>query len=153
MSNKDLHWLAGLLEGEGCFLIIKNSHTIAISLEMCDEDVVARAANLLNSNYFSLHPRNPKHKMSYKLSKRASGAYEMMRLLKPLMGQRRSDRIAQCLDWYEQKAAQRQEVLRERMQMYEDIRTLFQSGHSAKWLANKYSVTNYRIYQIIRGES
>ncbi|MGH8518847.1 MAG: hypothetical protein ACREUE_15455, partial [Panacagrimonas sp.] len=45
-------WLAGLLEGEGSFTISRYSPEIAypvVSLQMCDEGVVVRAAGLLGA--------------------------------------------------------------------------------------------------------
>lgn len=46
ISNEDLHWLAGLLEGEGSFLKGPPSaprHPV-VALQMTDEDVVSRVA-------------------------------------------------------------------------------------------------------------
>ncbi len=48
MSLKDLAWLGGLLEGEGCFMIPKGSPRIALA--MSDKDVVQRAARLMGLN-------------------------------------------------------------------------------------------------------
>ena len=47
MKTKELHWLAGLLEGEGCFTF--NTYSPVIMLAMTDEDEVRRAATLMKS--------------------------------------------------------------------------------------------------------
>lgn len=153
MSERDLYWLAGLLEGEGCFLPRSGKYQVTISLEMCDEDIVQRVGQLLNAKYFLIHPKNPKHKLSYKISKRGFEAYEMMKLLQPLMGKRRACKIQECIDVYEANAAKQAIIVEARKQMYQDVRLLSKQGHSANELAEKYGVTNYRIYQILRGES
>ena len=51
----DIAWLAGLLEGEGCFRLDKGKYPI-IRLGMGDEDVVVRAASLMKTRV--LHCRN-----------------------------------------------------------------------------------------------
>lgn len=43
IESKDLYWLSGLLEGEGCFRAQEHGQPIIV-LAMSDEDVVARAA-------------------------------------------------------------------------------------------------------------
>src|SRR5882762_4958899 len=45
-----LAWLAGLLEGEGCFsLANKGGHSINIQLSMTDRDTVERAAAVMRT--------------------------------------------------------------------------------------------------------
>lgn len=97
MKTADLHWLAGLLEGEGCFYISPKGQA-RICLNMTDVDVVARAAGLLKAD-LKPHGRQirPHHKklwccMVY--SKRAIGW--MMTLL-PMMGSRRSAKIREII--------------------------------------------------------
>lgn len=47
MNNvEEIAWLAGLLEGEGHFGHYK--HSDIVSLRMCDEDVVARVAEIMS---------------------------------------------------------------------------------------------------------
>ena len=52
ISERDLCWLAGLLEGEGSFIAGPPSapRTPAVVLSMVDRDVVARAADLLDAS-------------------------------------------------------------------------------------------------------
>lgn len=55
MENNDLHWLAGLLEGEGSFMKPSPSspNCPIISLQMTDEDIVKRVSLLFNCKYHS----------------------------------------------------------------------------------------------------
>lgn len=99
MEDKELYWLAGILEGEGSFL--KNppsgKNAISIALQMTDEDIVAKVAALFEVSYFKCNPRKSHHKISYKLSVSHSKAQTWMIKLKPLMGQRRQQQIENAL--------------------------------------------------------
>ncbi len=96
MQLTDLYWLAGLLEGEGSFMKGPPSKPNApyISLQMTDEDVVARAANLFQVGYQRTKNRKPGlWKASYMVQFRGSRAASLMRDLRPLMGVRRKSQI------------------------------------------------------------
>ena len=95
MGRSDLAWLAGYLEGEGCFrhrVIYRCASKIMVSSK--DEDVLRRAASLLRDDA--------------KIWQLSSGlwctevsgkrAIELMRLLLPLMGKRRGAKIKEILD-------------------------------------------------------
>ncbi len=53
MDERILHWLAGLLEGEGSFLKPPPSapNTPRITLQMTDEDVVQRVQEIFDLTY------------------------------------------------------------------------------------------------------
>ena len=144
MNIANKFWLAGILEGEGCFLKQTKNTRICISVQMTDEDVVARVANILNSSLMKVKSKNPKHKDSYVTRVYAKNAESVMREIFPLMGIRRKDQIQKALDSIEYV-----EVGLTKEQLY-DI--LSRRGESAKALAKEYGVTNWRIYQIWRGE-
>ncbi|KKK84081.1 hypothetical protein LCGC14_2786950 [marine sediment metagenome] len=48
MKLTDIAWLAGLLEGEGCFRLNRGKYP-TITLSMCDGDIVVRAATLMGA--------------------------------------------------------------------------------------------------------
>lgn len=56
MKHTDLLWLAGLLEGEGCFNI-RSDNRVRIAVEMTDKDVVERVAKLFGTNVSHRAPR------------------------------------------------------------------------------------------------
>lgn len=100
VENPDLYWLAGLLEGEGSFLAPSPSRPgiVAIAVEMTDEDVIARVADLLGvSTYSTCRPRQDHHKQSFRVMIRGKKAAEWMRCLQPLMGERRQRQIETAL--------------------------------------------------------
>jgi hypothetical protein len=51
MTESDLAWLAGLLEGEGCFHFTRTAYVV---ISMTDEDIIERAASLMNSKWHAV---------------------------------------------------------------------------------------------------
>lgn len=109
MEIVDLAWLAGILEGEGSFLKAPPSDPgrPRISLQMTDEDVVARAAVLLGVKYSSSKDRKrPTWKPTFQLQVKGKRAAGLMRELYPQMGQRRLS-----LTWWKFDAPEKQAML------------------------------------------
>jgi hypothetical protein len=61
-SPEALSYLAGLLEGEGSFLVGPAGAVPAVALAMTDEDVVRRASYLMEATTFALGTRRSTHK-------------------------------------------------------------------------------------------
>jgi hypothetical protein len=95
----DLQWLAGLLEGEGSFLrpVPSSPRSPAVRLEMCDHDVVDRAAGLLRRAVTPVAPRRLKHRPSYVTVIRGRPAIALMTELAPLMSAVRRAQIRRAL--------------------------------------------------------
>ena len=93
---KDIAWLSGLLEGEGCFAAYKGLATI--KLNMTDEDVVARAALLLGVHVTGPYVlKNPKYKPHYHANLFGNRAAAWMMTLYPFLGKRRQEKIREVL--------------------------------------------------------
>jgi hypothetical protein len=100
MEDSDKHWLAGLLEGEGSFYAI-NGRTPCISIQMTDEDVVRRVARLFGGRaVMGRAGQREHHKPSWTTRVRGNPAADLMRMLQPLMGQRRRQQIDAALDGF-----------------------------------------------------
>ena len=108
MHELDLYWLAGLLEGEGCFGTTVNHKRYKgeeygiyrypeISLGMTDGDIVDRVAELFETKVWIQKPRSDKHQTVYRTALTGSRAKALMEKLYPLMGERRSRKIQQIL--------------------------------------------------------
>ena len=92
----DTAWLAGLLEGEGCFRW--DNRTPRIMLRMTDKDIVSRAAALLGSKCLGPYlKKNKKHKPAYQTDLGGIVAYNWMKSLLPFMGIRRSTKIKEVI--------------------------------------------------------
>src|SRR6267142_4585618 len=107
-TTEEINWVAGILEGEGCFSTNGNG-SIIITLTMTDKDVVYKAASILggNGSVIEINKDNLKDsgfkrvlKLYYRYSVYGPNAKEWMEVLYPLMGERRRKRILQLLEIY-----------------------------------------------------
>ena len=89
-------WLAGLLEGEGCFLMVKGRPRVFI--QMTDEDVIARFATLTSATYSRVEGAQAHWKALFRVTLSGARAEALMRAVNPYLGERRRTRIAQVLD-------------------------------------------------------
>ncbi len=101
----DLGWLAGLLEGEGSFMMSRNHSGGKVYLYpkivvgMTDEDVIQRAANLFETKVYKL-PLQSNRKPAWRAAITGARAAELMQMLLPHMGIRRGAKIQEILDEY-----------------------------------------------------
>ncbi len=96
MDDKDMFWLAGLLEGEGSFLKPAPSEPKypRIIFPSSDEDIAQRVAKLFEVNYiYRRESRHPNWKPECNVSVKGKRAASIMGLLYPLMGERRKRQI------------------------------------------------------------
>lgn len=115
MSHSDRAWLAGLLEGEGCFGVYGRKRAArgrepwielfpTIRLRMTDEDIVARVAYFFSAPYTRCpsdkirpgFPCSKKDRFDTELT--GHRALTLMRKLRPWMGRRRGTRIDEILE-------------------------------------------------------
>lgn len=94
------YWVAGILEGEGSFQTPPPSepNIVRVTLQMTDEDIVKRVKRILNcGSVCKCAPRNENWSETWRLTIKGNPALELMKSLKPLMGERRTDRIDEVL--------------------------------------------------------
>lgn len=97
MKVRDILWLAGLLEGEGCFNLNGSKEGSArIHLCMTDRDVVERAAVLLGTDV-KMYKHALNRKQPFQCSIYGAKAAAWMMTLYTLMGSRRKARIREVL--------------------------------------------------------
>jgi hypothetical protein len=149
----DLHWLAGILEGEGSFLCSPPSkpNCPRISCNMTDEDVIARIARLLNAKYHKVRKkkRKPQWKDSWVVNIGGLRILQMMQLLRPLMSIRRQSQIDKAITSYDPaRGRRRREVTR---RFSEDqlaiARERIRSGESMRSVAKNYGVHHESLRQ------
>ena len=101
MTPIEIAWLAGWLEGEGCFYCKTGSSSTGIKVTATDLDVVNRVALLIGAkNVFIANKRRQKelgHKPAYTASVHGEKAELVMRTILPYMGKRRSTKIKELL--------------------------------------------------------
>lgn len=101
----DIAWLAGLLEGEGSFMVWKNHKPKktyfypTISVNMTDKDIIDRVANLFGTqSYVFKKAYGVSKKPSWRAMVRGKNAVAWMKLLLPYMGERRAEKINEILE-------------------------------------------------------
>lgn len=115
MTRDDLFYIAGLLEGEGCFTWQRCSRNgkdisyggVLIDVKMVDKDIIDRYRQIVGAtaNQQKHKPSTPNSQTQY--GQRISGhaAASLMRELLPLMGVRRSNRIRFLLEKWDNRPA------------------------------------------------
>lgn len=94
-------WLAGLLEGEGSFMVYRRSNrrpALIVKVKMTDKDVVERAAVLMGGN--KVTPEKDKRENNsdcWVARSHGQKAAVVMKAVRPYMGQRRGAKIDELL--------------------------------------------------------
>lgn len=99
---KDIYWLAGLIEGDGCFTSSASGEGCpTIAVKMSDRDVVVRANNILRPGGecpVRMFPDARSDRQPIFISKLTGArAIGWMMTLYPLMGERRQARIRELI--------------------------------------------------------
>src|ERR1700744_1320606 len=95
MSEIEIAWLAGILEGEGCFSF---RGTPTITVVMTDHDIVERVAKLFNKHVHESDGAKAHHKRIFRASIYGDAAIAMMKIILPYMGVRRTAKINEIFD-------------------------------------------------------
>lgn len=100
---RQLEWLAGIIEGEGCFGLYRRGQSVKrkvprIALSMSDLDVILKASRILRgADYFTVRQPAAGKKLSYTVQVCGARAIGWMMALYPLMGRRRQAKIREIL--------------------------------------------------------
>ncbi|HJZ48502.1 MAG TPA: hypothetical protein VKE41_15095 [Roseiflexaceae bacterium] len=91
LTNNQLYWLAGLIEGEGSFVAGTPSHPrrAVVAITMTDYDIVKRVSDTLGVKINKVKPASDRHKQAYRVGLDGGRAVCLMNLLYPYMGKRR----------------------------------------------------------------
>ena len=120
MTENELYYVAGLLEGEGCFTWQNSNRKgkkrffggLLIDIKMSDRDIIERYRQISGATAkIQVHKAaNVRCRTQY--GQRISGyaAANLMRLLLPLMGTRRSKKITSLLDYWDNRPIKKKRV-------------------------------------------
>lgn len=105
-TTLDIAWLAGILEGEGAFMLIKSkagrSKRPIITLNMTDKDIVQRVANMFKTTVQNGFRKEAHYKPIYKCEVSGSRAVQWMFTIFTFMGERRRTKIKELIKiWQE----------------------------------------------------
>lgn len=97
MTPKETAWVAGLLEGEGCFSIRANKY-LSVSCMMTDEDVIEKLKTIVAGGNISLRKPEANRKQVYAWNLyRREEVVSLITKLRPHMSLRRGERIDEML--------------------------------------------------------
>lgn len=105
LHREDAAWLAGLLDGEGCFDSPRGRPRVRVV--MSDFDVVLRAADLMSGTTSTQERPERKPMMCAQVS--GEHAIEIMRAVLPWLGSRRSAKVTEIVT---EHAARKRGVVR-----------------------------------------
>ncbi|MGH9979293.1 MAG: hypothetical protein ACRD8Z_26190 [Nitrososphaeraceae archaeon] len=96
ITTKDMGFVAGLLEGEGCFFF-RNSPTIQI--QMTDEDTIVKLRSIIStgSSVVVKKAKNPNHKTAFSLTIMGDLAIQWMMIIYPFLCRRRKEKIREII--------------------------------------------------------
>lgn len=111
-SSEEIAWLAGILDGEGSFLL--NRSIVGgkvylypkIIVGMTDLDVIERVADLFGTSVYE-PPKMKDRKRLWRATIQGAGAVELMRLLRPWMSERRGEKIDELVAYWESRPSAR----------------------------------------------
>ena len=92
----EIAWLAGILEGEGYFTLIRGRYP-TIRLGMTDEDVIVKAARLMKRDV-------TRYKTSYIISIGGALAIQWMMTLYPYLGKRRGEQVISIIKFWRESS-------------------------------------------------
>ena len=152
MRTADLTYMAGLLEGEGCFSI--NRGCPAVILGMTDMDIVDRAAKTFGSTLRGPQRRSSSKKDVWITSIHGSKAVSWMLTLYSLLGSRRRGRIREVLSiWRKSKVSQRYRTHCPRGHEYNKENTRYYHGRRHCRKCAVVHVTTQRARSLKRSEA
>lgn len=151
VDYQSIHWLAGLLEGEGSFLapVPSSPNSPSITLQMTDEDVVARVAAVFCVKYHRVSARREGAKPPYMVVLKGKRAVYLMRSLYPLMGKRRQNQIDKALQNYIADNLQRYLT----PEQAKGIKRMLVAGHPMNFIAAEFDTTYDIVRDIKRGRT
>ena len=105
ISEAQVTWLAGLLEGEGAFMLCNSKSarngtmykTPRIAVSMTDEDVILRVCAMFRTKCSPVPIPTHGNLPQFRAMVSGRNAIEFMKLLLPHMGNRRSNKIKEIL--------------------------------------------------------
>ena len=120
----DIAWLAGILEGEGCFQFTKSNSPVII-LKMNDEDIVNKVSKLFNKSYYEdNNPVRGGYNKIYRTQINGTKAIEWMFTIYSLLGNRRKEKIREIIEQWkksESKYISRDKFLCGHLKTYDNI--------------------------------
>lgn len=95
IPREDAAWLAGILDGEGCFDAPRNNPRIRV--KMSDLDVVLRVATVMGAKTYMERPRFVEYKPCMVAQITGDNAISVLRAVLPWLGSRRTAKATELI--------------------------------------------------------
>ena len=150
VESTDLHWLAGLLEGEGSFLVGPPSapRYPVLALQMTDEDVVARVATMFGRKLGRWQSRHAREQPVFLVRITGAKAVAWMTTLRPLMGERRRAQIDRAVASHAPTPTARLDDTSARQAL-----SLLAAGGTVREVAERFGTSIWCIYDLRLGRT
>lgn len=161
MTEAEIAWVAGIVEGEGCITLVKRQtkrpdaprNTGRLTVKMNDEDIIRRLHSLTGVGTVC---RESRGQFAWQVQKRAD-VPPILRTLLPWMGARRTARINEVLAAHEERmfvyGARHWRAKLSDDQVAEIRERYAVGGISQTALAREYGVNQTNISSIVRGDT
>lgn len=138
MTTNNIAWCAGVLEGEGSFLL-NNKNNLVISCQMTDLDVLERLQDYLGAGkIYSCAAKQSHWKPSWVLKIQGKQARQIMTDLLPWMLQRRREKIEFCIRQHDLK---NEAIVASKDKYFDAAKEYMNSNLSLRQVAEKHGVS------------
>ena len=150
IATSELHWLAGLLEGEGSFLTGPPSapRYPVLALQMIDQDVVARVAVMFDRKLGRWQSRHAREQPVFLVRITGAKAVAWMMALRPLMGERRRRQIDRAVASHAPTPTARLDEATARQAL-----NLLATGSTVREVAEQFGTSIWCIYDLRGGRT
>lgn len=138
MSEIEIAWAAGLLEGEGCFRLKTGTNRPTIQVQMTDLDVLERLQSLFGGSIREMSKRKEHWKDCWVWYLDGKNAADTMKLVLPHMMSRRSEKIKSVLLTYSEHLRERQNRQNNRELAAQEY---LSTDQSLRQIAKKYNMS------------
>lgn len=155
MTELEIAWLAGILEGEGYFCYQRGP---SIRLSMTDRDIVERAGIIMGTHCHPMTPR-PNRKQAFRANIHGPRSIAMMERILPYMGTRRGAKIREIMQQYANRPkkpyGEQCNDAKLTDAQADEIRQLYIpyarfSGHSSGSIAKKYGISVVALKYVVK---
>ena len=148
IDHKDISWVAGVIEGDGCFVYQKDKNRPLIEIKMTDLDIIERIGGFWGNKKIYIEKSKKNYQTIYVTRIGGSRAIGFMKALYCFMGSRRKSKINNILSSYETFQAKIlkpcQKFHRVKSEIVEDKKTM-----SYRELAKKYKSNHETMRKVL----
>jgi hypothetical protein len=155
MAKHELWWVAGLLEGEGCFGTQKSGY-VTIQVQTADREVIEKLVEFTGLGHVSgpFKTRAAHHAPMYGWHPSGANAVALIELVYPLLSSRRQARIDETLvlwsGWLQRQTEKRQVQEQIRDRRVKDLKAMRKRGMSFREISEATGIPRSTVADRLR---